>query len=195
MEDYLGRRKLNLYYFRRLQLLQYRICLMPKFLLLITIKNSSVHAFKQTLIKEQHHSLSSAMNGHWLKIMSKVSKLIMEVISHILWSNYQHLMDHPLNNMEQQTQLKMRERMKKVSKYIIKFLFHLNLFNKDRNLQQSNSLITIMYLTNHQNIKQFLEKLVRGKDKLFSHNPLLVKALLNKTNLFKIYQIQLNFQF
>lgn len=141
------------------------------------------------MIKEQLHSLSSAMNGHLLKIMSKVFKLIMELISHTPLSNYQYLMHHLLNNLEQQTQLKMRERMKNLLKFIIKFHFHLSLFSKDRNLLQSNSSTTIMYLTNHQNTKQFLENLVKGKAKLFSQNLLLVKALINKTNLFKNFLI------
>lgn len=141
------------------------------------------------MIKEQLHSLSSAMNGHSLRIMFKVFKLIMEAINHILWSNYQYLMHHLLNNLEQQTQLKMRERMKNLLKFIIKFHFHLSLFNKDRNLLQSNSSTTIMYLTNHQNTKQFLENLVKGKAKLFSQNLLLVKDLINKVNLFKNFLI------
>lgn len=141
------------------------------------------------MIKEQLHSLSSAMNGHSLRIMFKVFKLIMEAINHILWSNYQYLMHHLLNNLEQQTQLKMREKMKNLLKFIIKFHFHLSLFSKDRNLLQSNSSTTIMYLTNHQNTKQFLENLVKGKAKLFSQNLLLVKALINKTNLFKNFLI------
>ena len=121
--------------------------------------------------------------------MSKESKLIMEVINHILWLNYRHQMCHLPNSLEQQMQSKMKERMKKALKCIIKFLFLLSLFNKDRNHLQSNSSITIMFSTSHQNTKQFLGKIVKDKDKHFSQNLLLVRGLINKTNRSKIFLI------
>lgn len=195
MENYLGRKKFNRYYSKRLQLPLLKIFLIPNFLLLTTIKNLYVHAFRQTTIKGQRHSLLLAINGRSLKIMSKESKLIMEVINHILWLNYPHQMYHLPNSLEQQMQLKMKEKMKKPLKCIIKFRFLLSLFNNDRNRLQSNSSITIMFSTSHQNTKQFLGKIAKDKDKPFSQNLLLVRALINKINLFKIFLIQLSFQF
>ena len=195
MVNYLGRKKFNRYYSKRLQLPLQKIFLIPKFLLLTTIKNLFAHAFRQTTIKGQRHSLLLATNGRSLKIMSKESKLIMEVINHILWLNYRHQMCHLPNSLEQQMQSKMKERMKKALKCIIKFLFLLSLFNKDRNHLQSNSSITIMFSTSHQNTKQFLGKIVKDKDKHFSQNLLLVRGLINKTNRSKIFLIQPSFQF
>jgi hypothetical protein len=86
-------------------------------------------------------------------------------------------------------QSKMKERMKKALKCIIKFRFLLSLFSKDRNHLQSNSSITIMFSTSHKNTKQFLGKIAKDKDKLFSQNLLLVRDLINKINLFKIFLI------